>query len=282
MRMLTLVWVLLAGCSGAPVVLDHTAAPAAKTAATTEALPPLDLSDVQTPDGDEPALSDAQLAQVWTDPGKPGEVAQTLAVAGGGVLATSVECEQPDADGPPESCAGHLTLFGADGKRTARRELFQVDGHVLPVEDFISIDALAVLDVDGDGAQEAVVRWAIVGEPAPAVGSQQDEYLEIAALPGLETLWRERVGASGAGGQESCEYTLKAQDLDRDGRRELTFRQDCMMALCRADSGLDDEDGDGIAEGSCPKGEKVTVRDLVLRANPQTRRVEPSTPPDPR
>ncbi|PKN54544.1 MAG: hypothetical protein CVU56_26085 [Deltaproteobacteria bacterium HGW-Deltaproteobacteria-14] len=183
-------------------------------------------------------------------------------------------CAAPTPDDPPESCTGTLTLLGADGARRAQAELFEAPGHVLECEDLAVVLALDVLDLDGDDRDEAVIRWEETGEPQPAVGSQRTEHVAIVALPTLAWLWEEQVGAHGAGGQDSCEYTLVARPAGCTGRRELAFERDCMTAVCRPEDDEDDPDGDGIADAWCPEKEPPVVTRGVYRANPTTRRFE--------
>ncbi|PIE19230.1 MAG: hypothetical protein CSA66_02785 [Proteobacteria bacterium] len=172
----------------------------------------------------------------------------------GSWLVSGYTCDREDET----VCTGAVVVARGDGRLIARYEAFTAASDVLPVDMVVGYLTPTLIDVVGDGQDELVLAWVLEGDPEPMVGQQSEEFVAVLRLPELEPLFAERVGADGAGAQESCRYGLVARDDDHDGRRELYLTQDCTSAICRPGDDDGDPDGNGIDDESCP-GERLQV-----------------------
>lgn len=147
----------------------------------------------------------------------------------------------PDCVMSAKTCDVTLVRFDTRGRIAARRRL---PGHDSAGMGWLpaTVDAATLIDADGDGALDLVVRTIAAGMPEPAVGSTSTTTLWLLDPETLDIrLEIETDRTPEAGALPSCTSTVTRADVTCDGIEDVVVRRACLPSWC-------EEDPEGAAE----------------------------------
>ena len=143
-------------------------------------------------------------------------------------LQVAIRCGRRPDD--PEQPSNDCELVIRRGKAERVLPLLGA-GDMLPNSDTYALEPPSRVDMGSMSEAALVLRWSVQGDPQPAVGSQQDEWIALVGISSLKVLYGPAATtARGAGGLRDCNAAVT---LRRCGDLvELEHERQCQSSLC--------------------------------------------------